>query len=157
MQKNQASPHNKNSLFLIEMILSLLFLALICSACVQIFMAARTSRRQAREWNHIQELTTTIGELLEGSDGSPENIRELLQNTLSVTAADDGIFLYFDKNWNPASPSEASYTAALILTQTPGEKGGILTFSDYSEKELYSIPLRFPLFTSQNTQEVSDS
>ena len=57
--------HSKSSLFLIEMILSILILALTCTVCVRIFAAAKTQREEARELNHIQELVTSAGETLE--------------------------------------------------------------------------------------------
>ena len=61
--------HSKSSLFLIEMILSILILALTCTVCVRIFAAAKTQREEARELNHIQELVTSAGETLEGWNG----------------------------------------------------------------------------------------
>ena len=54
--------HSKSSLFLMEMILSILILALTCTACIRIFAAAKTQRKEARELNHIQELVTSAGE-----------------------------------------------------------------------------------------------
>ena len=54
-----------SSLFLMEMILSILILALACTACIRIFAAAGTDRRKARELNHIQTLTVSAGEILE--------------------------------------------------------------------------------------------
>ena len=39
--------HSKSSLFLIEMILSILILALTCTVCVRIFAAAKTQREEA--------------------------------------------------------------------------------------------------------------
>lgn len=61
--------HSKSSLFLMEMILSILILALTCTACVRVLAAAKSQRQKARELNHIQELTTSAGEALEGWDG----------------------------------------------------------------------------------------
>jgi len=57
--------HSKSSLFLMEMILSILILALTCTACIRIFAAAKTQRKEARELNHIQELVTSAGETLQ--------------------------------------------------------------------------------------------
>ena len=59
------SRHNSGtSLFLMEMILALLFLSLSSAACIQIFAAARKNRLQAEQWNQIQALTTSVGEIL---------------------------------------------------------------------------------------------
>ena len=63
------SRHNSGtSLFLMEMILTLLFLSLSSAACIQIFAAARKSRLQAEQWNQIQALTTSVGEAFFLSD-----------------------------------------------------------------------------------------
>ena len=76
MKKSQ---HNSStSLFLMEMILTLLFLSLCSAACIQIFAAARKNRIQAEQWNQIQALTTSVGEALEGSNGSPKQLLALL-------------------------------------------------------------------------------
>ena len=59
------SAHSKTSLFLMEMIFVLLFLALSSAACIRIFAAAKNNHIQAQEWRHIQTLTTSVGEILE--------------------------------------------------------------------------------------------
>ena len=51
--------HSKNSLFLMEMVMVLLFLSLSGAACVRIFATARENRIQTQEWIHIQSLTTS--------------------------------------------------------------------------------------------------
>ena len=61
------SAHSKTSLFLMEMIFVLLFLALSSAACIRIFAAAKNNHIQAQEWRHIQTLTTSVGEILEDS------------------------------------------------------------------------------------------
>ena len=88
--------HSKSSLFLIEMILSILILALTCTVCVRIFAAAKTQREEARELNHIQELVTSAGETLEGWNGqlhhlsvysdSPQKLPALCCNITMMTA-----------------------------------------------------------------------
>lgn len=70
--------HSKSTLFLMEMILSILILSLTCTACVQIFAAARNNREKARQYNHIQELTVCAEEVLEGWDGRNETFTDLL-------------------------------------------------------------------------------
>ena len=59
--------HSKSGLFLMEMIFVLLFLGLTCGICVRLFAASYQSRQKAREYDHIQELTTSIGEVLEAA------------------------------------------------------------------------------------------
>lgn len=90
MKKSQ---HNSStSLFLMEMILALLFLSLCSAACIQIFAAARKNRIQAEQWNQIQALTTSVGEALEGSNGSPKQLLALLPDG---TQTDNSLIWYF--------------------------------------------------------------
>ena len=122
-----------SSLFLMEMILALLFLSLSCAACIQIFAAARSNRIRAEQLNQIQTLTTSVGEALEGTDGSADEILELIP---------DGVQEDPDINWYYDS-------AVYVMTFTPDtssqEKSGTLTFCRTSDNtELYQISLRFP-------------
>ena len=71
------SAHSKTSLFLMEMIFVLLFLALSSAACIRIFAAAKKNHIQAQEWRHIQTLTTSVGEILENSDGTAKSFVSL--------------------------------------------------------------------------------
>lgn len=54
------SAHSKTSLFLMEMIFVLLFLALSSAACIRIFAAAKNNHIQAQEWRHIQTLLPSV-------------------------------------------------------------------------------------------------
>ncbi len=88
--------HSKSSLFFIEMILSILILALTCTVCVRIFAAAKTQREEARELNHIQELVTSAAKLWKGGtvsfhhlsvySDSPQKLPALCCNITMMTA-----------------------------------------------------------------------
>ena len=85
-----------SSLFLMEMILALLFLSLSCATCIQIFAAARSNRIRAEQLNQIQTLTTSVGEALEGTDGSADEILELIPDGVQE---DPEINWYYDNAW----------------------------------------------------------
>lgn len=137
--------HSKSGLFLMEMILSLLILSLTAAACIQVFAAARTCHREAREWNHIQELTTCAGEILEGSNGSQEAFLTLLPGG----TIEDGRLLYlYDSQWQICSPEEAVYQFSVTLTVTEKEKQAVLTFLNVQGESLYEQLVRFPVLVS---------
>ncbi|MDC7289004.1 hypothetical protein NXH76_14430 [Blautia schinkii] len=133
--------HSKTGLFLMEMILSLLILSLAGAACIQVFASAYKSRVKARELNHIQELTTTVGEILEGSDGEPRTILSLLPDG---TEENGVLKYYYNSSWQACLPAESCYQMHLVLSASTGEKGGILSFYDSAENELYKLSIRFP-------------
>ena len=100
------SRHNSGtSLFLMEMILALLFLSLSSAACIQIFAAARKNRLQAEQWNQIQALTTSVGEILEGTDGTDEQFPPLPPGGIKKNT---NLIWYYDRNWQSCSSGEAA-------------------------------------------------
>ena len=137
------SRHNSGtSLFLMEMILALLFLSLSSAACIQIFAAARKNRLQAEQWNQIQALTTSVGEVLEGTDGTDEQILSLLPGGIKK---DTSLIWYYNRNWQSCSSGEAA-CEMILETDISSEKSGELSFQQLSNgNELYRITLRCPV------------
>ena len=87
--------HSKSSLFLIEMILSILILALTCTVCVRIFAAAKTQREEEnlitfRSWSLLPAKlwkggTVSFHHLSVYSD-SPQKLPALCCNITMMTA-----------------------------------------------------------------------
>lgn len=144
----KTASHSKTGLFLMEMIFALLFLALSSTACIRIFAAAKMNHTQAQEWRQIQMLTTSVGEILEGSDGTAESFVSLLPegNIQSNT-----IEWYYDKSWESCSASQASYEMELTLNEDTFSRQGTLTFYRFPDHvQIYTIDLAFPVV---NTSE----
>lgn len=142
------SAHSKTSLFLMEMIFVLLFLALSSAACIRIFAAAKADHIQAQEWRHIQTLTTSVGEILEGSDGTAESFVSLLPDG---QIQDNLLEWYYDSSWKLCSDSQASYKMELALNETETSRHGTLTFYRCAnDVQIYAIDLVSPVI------EVSD-
>lgn len=140
--------HNSgNSLFLMEMILALLFLSLSCAACIQVFAAARSNRLRAQQLNQIQALTTSMGEVLEGTDGSNEQILSFFPNGSQKSAE---LIWYYDEAWQSCEDSESAYEMIFTPDSSSQEKSGSLTFYRTTDhKELYQIGLSFPTYSEE--------
>ena len=120
------SRHNSGtSLFLMEMILALLFLSLSSAACIQIFATARKNRLQAEQWNQIQALTTSVGEILEGTDGTDEQFLSLLPGGIKKNT---NLIWYYDRNGQSCSSGEAACEMILETDISSSEKSGELSF-----------------------------
>lgn len=111
MQK--LTSHSRSSLFLMEMILSILILALTCTACVRIFAAAKTQRQEARELNHIQELSTCAGEALEGWDGELSSFSQIFETAANVS----------DSEASDSDGTISSYSGSSISSATDTSVG----------------------------------
>lgn len=110
MQK--LTSHSRSSLFLMEMILSILILALTCTACVRIFAAAKTQRQEARELNHIQELATCAGEALEGWDGELSSFLQIFETAANVSDSEISDSEISDSDGTISSDSGSSISSA---------------------------------------------
>ena len=141
--------HSKSGLFLMEMIFVLLFLGLTCGICVRLFAASYTARTKAREYDHIKELTTSAGEILEGTDGSTEAFLRLFPGGTSDGTA---VVYSFDKQWQMCRQDEEVYQMTITLTTTDSEKKADIFFTkdpaSENNQELYQLCIRYPLSDS---------
>ena len=150
----QIHSHSKNSLFLMEMIFVLLFLALSSAACVRIFAAAAGNHVQAVESRQIQAHTVSVSEIMEGSDGSTDSFIQYLCGGISDASS---VSWYYDSDWNTCEKQDASYQMLLALSSSRYEKTGILSFYriDANNTLLHSTELRFPSVQSVLKEEES--
>lgn len=149
----RTSTHSKTSLFLMEMIFALLFLALSSTACIRIFAVAKANHIQAQEWRHIQMLTTSVGEILEGSDGNAQNFLTLLPEG---SIQDNILTWYYDNFWKSTSASQADYEMELELTQEVFFKQGTLSFYRCADHtQIYTINLCFPDAADSDEEAIS--
>lgn len=142
----KSTVHSRSGLFLMEMILSLLILALTSAVCIQIFAKARIYREEARTWNHIEELTITAGEILEGTDGSPEAFLELMPGG---TFSEDQLLYYYDSQWNLCAEEKTVCRFIVRLSGDSKSRQAVLSFKDTRGNTLYEQTIRFPVFGSQ--------
>lgn len=131
--KRNLTTRSKSSLFLLEMLFATFILIFASTVCIQIFAAARIQRQKARELNHIQELTTSACERLEG------------WNEEFSDDASQGIFQYFyDPDWNLCQQESASYIMTMQLSLSAYAKYADLRFENISGDLLYEVSCAFP-------------
>ena len=113
------------------------------------------ARVHAREDSHIQELITSAGEILEGTDGTVQNFLALMPDGV---ADQDSICYYFDRHWQNTSEESAVYKMRLVCSASDKVKEVQVTFEKLQnaneETSLYTQTIRFPVFS---TKEEADS
>ncbi|MCF0134661.1 MAG: hypothetical protein HUJ72_12410 [Blautia sp.] len=116
--------HSSNNLFLIELIISILFLSIVSSICVQLFYGGFRNRIDARQKNHAQELLINTGETLEGTDGKAESFAAEFPDRPAETDSLDTEHLeyYYDNKWNPSGKEHAAYILELNFGTTTWKK-----------------------------------
>ncbi len=133
--------HNKNSLFLMELLLSLLFLSLSCAAVLRPFAAAYKNRTEARRNNHIQTLATSTAELLEGWDGDYLLLADMFPDAAESTGC---LVTYYDKSWEVCSKKEHQYQLLIYPDVNTLTRGALVNIKDSKGTLLYSIDVCFP-------------
>ncbi len=98
---------SKSSLFLIELIISILFFSLASAACIQLFTKAHLLDKKTQETNQIVIWTQNLAELWYATDGELASIQNRLlddyhseNGCIQMTSDDCKLSIYLDKNFS---------------------------------------------------------
>ena len=110
MRNNDKS---KTSLFLMELIITILFFALCSGVCMQLFVRSHVMGVQTWELNHAVEKAQGFAEAMRGTDGSLEGILSVYPEAIEV----DGSYfeVFYDSDFNTCDYSVAEYAADVTL------------------------------------------
>jgi len=112
---NKSKRHS--SLFLIELMLSLVFFSLAAGICIQFFVHSHLLSQEATHLNNAVVLSQNIAEEFRATNG------KMGETTI-----------YYDRNWQITSKEEASFTGTLkIIKETPDLiTANIVVYADYN-------------------------
>lgn len=137
--------HSKSSLFLIEMLFSLLFFSIIAALCIQVFVQSHTLSKKSENLNEAQNLASSLAEVIIASEGDSSSIRTYFPEAVF---SEDQIFLYYDSDWNLTSEENSSYVLFTALQQKDFTLSGTISVSENrknpkeKENEIYSLSFR---------------
>ena len=104
---------SKSSLFLMEMIITVLFFSIASAVCVQCFVKAHIISQETIELNNSVALATEYAEAMRGTDGSIDSILEVFPEAVK---GDNSYFqLYYDADFNPCDIDNAIYVSDVTL------------------------------------------
>ena len=153
---------SKSSLFLIELIISILFFSLASAACIQLFVKAHLLDKKTQETNQIVMWTQNLAELWYASDGELASVYERLvadyevqDSSILLVDNDSKLFLYFDKEWNLCDVSNQNTICYQIVFCQSGIEG--MSYIHAANIDFYSIngndtTLMYNRFLSQHMQ-----
>jgi type II secretory pathway pseudopilin PulG len=113
----------KTSLFLVELIISLLLFSFCAAICIQIFNAASKRARDSEALNRAVFLVTQAAELYKASGGDLKKVHEeygIIHSSLWGVE----LVVYYDENWNEtmnpmfSSSSRPYISNRLTLSET---------------------------------------
>ena len=105
---------SRSSLFLMEMIVTILFFSLAAAVCVKCFVSAHMMGRETYELNHAIAIATGYAEVMRGTDGDIDSIMKVFPD--AVKGDDSYIMLFYDADFNPCDSGSAVYAGDVTLT-----------------------------------------
>ncbi|MCR5000957.1 MAG: hypothetical protein K6A71_04085 [Lachnospiraceae bacterium] len=105
---------SRSSLFLMEMIVTILFFSLAAAVCVKCFVSAHMMGKETYELNHAIAIATGYAEVMRGTDGDIDSIQAVYPD--SVKGDDSYLMLFYDSEFNPCDPDLAVYAGDVTLT-----------------------------------------
>ena len=138
--------HSRSSLFLMELLISLLFFSLASAVCIRLFAKSHLISRDTINQNNAIVQAQNLAETWLATEGNMQEINRLLEQ--GVFSEDGlGIRLLFDEYWSPLSDNaeaESSYVAELLSSASASEDGLLhATVSVYENQGnvIYSLEL----------------
>lgn len=131
-------PTSKSGLFLLELVLGILFFSLASAVCVSLFVNARLTSTRSRDLTEAVLQAQTAAESYRSVDGDMERLCQLLD----AQQQEDTLYLFYDKDWQPAAdPSLARYVLS-IHSEDHGRLDTAQILVTKGEEELFSLSLK---------------
>lgn len=106
--------NSRASLFLMELMISILFFSLSSAVCIQLFVKAHTINADTEDTSNATLIAQDISELFHHTDGDKE---QLLSYYTKYESSNNEVLLYFTENGSPCSKEGANYVASLFFKQ----------------------------------------
>lgn len=110
---------SKTSLFLMELILSILLFSVCSAVCVQLFVQARQTAQKARDLAKASLLCDSIAAVLQDAE-NPEALFSFFPGPDTLKSPENSVFLwegFYDAAWQPCAGTDAVWI--LFLTPDP--------------------------------------
>lgn len=129
---------SKTSLFLMELILTILMFSVCGAVCMKLFAASNTLGKQTKELNGSVACAQGFVEVMRGTDGT---IEEIMAMYPSAIKGEDGFFeVFYDKDFMECDFSKAAYVGDVTLTPLGAIQNmevKIVRLEDY--EEIYTL------------------
>ncbi len=126
--------HPKSSLFLMEIMINILFFAVLVTICLQLFFKAHTLSENTSVLHRAVTTCTSIAEVYQSNTDGEEIILSIYPNALFL---EDTILIYFDENFVPCQKTSGAYRA---MIEKVADNSALISFcTSDSTENLYSI------------------
>lgn len=167
--------HSRSSLFLMEMIISILFFSVASAICIQLFANAHIISDESVNHNEAVVWSQNLAETFYGAHGNTDQIMNVYkEHAVEIRDAVDEsttILFFFDKNWHlieyPSGetiPEQAQYEALMTISKKSANDvySDVSTYSSAISEDSVAIAaniviLDIRLVTEQVVDSLPDS
>lgn len=133
-------PHAKSGLFLIELMICILFFAIMVAVFLQVFVKSYGISRQAEDLFQAQNRVASVAEILETSQNFSEDLRTYFPE---MQIKDKQGQLSYDGDWQPVTNEKGDYV--LTITWERKNKMWVVhleVIALQTKKEIYHLDLQ---------------
>lgn len=148
MSREKSRGSARTGLFLIELIVAILFFSIASAICIQLFAKAHIVSTNSKNLTEALTQVQTVAETFKASDGTIENLQELLDNSQST--ATDEITLLFNSKWDTSGKDDAKFELKVkIDPKTPATATLSVTTADDKKTPIYNIETKKYVYAEQ--------
>lgn len=129
---------SKTSLFLMELIITILLFAACSAVCLKLFVTSYVMTKDTVELNESVSIAQGFAEVMRGTDG---DIDSVLEHYPMAIRGGDGFFeVYYNDEFEACSYDEASYVSDVTMTPNGAIQNmevRVVRLSDY--KDIYTL------------------
>lgn len=144
---------SKTSLFLIEMLIAILFFALVAVVGVRLFALSSVTARESEELNFATSLCSNAAEVFEAKEGDVNAIADYF----GVAPNENYIRIYFDEDWQICENAKDSTFSIRIIVGNNNKlaTAEITALRSGNGKEIFTI--KDSKYCPQKISEKGDS
>ena len=126
--------HPKSSLFLMEIMINILFFAVLVTICLQLFFKAHNLSEDTSVMHRAVTTCTSIAEVYQSNHDGNEVVMTVYPDAIALNST---ILIYFDDAYQPCSEAMSTYRAVLEHGNPPD--ANITFYAQDSGEVIYSL------------------
>ena len=133
---------SSSRLFLIELIIAVLFFSLGSAVCVQAFVKAHLTSREARDLAFASSTVSSAASAVRFSGGEPEAFTALFPE--AVSDGNGALVAYYAEDLSPCREDGAAYTLRVETGREGAVENAHISMYGDDDALIYALELRWP-------------
>lgn len=134
--------NTRSSLFLMELIIAILFFSIGSAVCVQAFVQAHLTSREARDLSFASSGVSSAASVVRYAGSGLSDLQAYYPSAVSDG---DETVVYYDSGFDPCGGEDAAYALRILTARTGGAENAHIRMLDAGGELIYELELRYPV------------